>query len=65
MVVHMLAVSGRLCILSLNGFANAKLFRLSYAVHRDYTIFRKAVPCRYIFDQDTKLFIYNGLLHLI
>ncbi len=38
------------CILSLGRFANAKLFRLSYAVHRDYTIFRKAVPCRYRSD---------------
>ncbi len=35
-------------ILSLDWFANAKLFRLSYAVHRYDTLFRKPVPCRYI-----------------
>ncbi len=34
-------------ILSLERFANAKLLKLSYAVHRDYIILRKAVPCRY------------------
>ncbi len=34
-------------ILSLDRFANAKLFRLSYTVHRDYTFFRKPVQCRY------------------
>ncbi len=44
-------------ILSLGRFANAKLFRLSYAVHRYDKLFRKPVPCRY---KDTHL-LYEGL----
>ncbi len=38
----------RKMILSPDRFEIAKLFRLSYAVHRYDALFRKTVPCRYI-----------------